>query len=83
MERECGDPLSDAIDAEAILRTEAVLEQLPPAQREVVSLRVFGDLTLSEIAEAMETPLATVKSRMRYGLEKAREILEQRAEVMS
>ena len=47
--------------------------RLPEAQREVVLLR-FGDgLELNEIAEALDVPLGTVKSRLHKALESLRE----------
>ena len=58
------------------LRVEGYLRELPVEQAEVVGLRVFGDLTVSEIAQVTGVGVATVKSRMRYGLAKIAEILE-------
>ena len=38
-------------------------------------LRAHGDLELSEIAELTRTPAETVKSRLRYALQKLRRLL--------
>jgi RNA polymerase sigma-70 factor (ECF subfamily) len=46
-----------------------VLARLPEEQREVVLLRFVDGLSLSEIAEAMNIPLGTVKSRLHNALE--------------
>ena len=46
----------------------AALESLPPAQREVLILRFADDLTLAEIAAAVQIPLGTVKSRLHHAL---------------
>ena len=61
--------------AEELQRIEAMLRSIPPAQAEVVRLRVLDELRLNEIAEVVGCPLTTVKSRLRYGLEKLRELV--------
>ena len=45
-----------------------VLGNLPPEQREVLLLRFVDGLSLIEIADAMEIPLGTVKSRLHNAL---------------
>lgn len=47
---------------------EAVLANLSAEQREVLLLRFVDGLSLNEIAEAMEIPLGTVKSRLHNAL---------------
>ncbi len=49
-----------------------VLVDLPPRQRRAIELAVFGGLTHSEIAAALDTPLGTVKSWLRQGLRQLR-----------
>ena len=49
-----------------------LIEALPPEQREVVELAYFGGLTHRELAEQLNLPLGTVKSRLRLGLNKLR-----------
>ena len=44
------------------------LEKLPPKQREVVALHVYGQLKFREIAEMLEVSINTVQSRYRYAL---------------
>jgi len=51
-------------------RLRAVLAHLPMAQREVIALAYFGELTHSEIAHELSLPLGTVKGRMRLGLKR-------------
>jgi len=65
-------PVEEAISAERQPRIHAILARLPEPQREVVTLRVFGELTFREIAEVTGAAMATVKSRMRYALVKIR-----------
>jgi RNA polymerase sigma-70 factor (ECF subfamily) len=50
----------------------AVLEGLPPEQSRVIELAYYGGLTHSEIAAMLETPVGTIKGRMRLGLQKMR-----------
>ena len=47
----------------------------PSDQSQVIELAYFGGFTHTEIAEMLETPVGTVKGRMRLGLEKMRHAL--------
>ncbi|MCX5645886.1 MAG: RNA polymerase sigma factor [Phycisphaerae bacterium] len=51
------------------------MEGLPPEQREVVTLHLYGDLPFREIAGWQKTSIKTVQSRYRYGLDKLRSLL--------
>jgi RNA polymerase sigma-70 factor (ECF subfamily) len=57
---------------------EAAVRTLPPEQREVVVLRVWGELTFAEIAETLGEKINTVAARHRYGLEALRRHLQPR-----
>jgi len=51
----------------------AALSTLPADQREVVLMRFLDDMSLEEIAQALDTPLNTVKSRLYRALDALRE----------
>jgi RNA polymerase sigma-70 factor (ECF subfamily) len=53
-----------------------LVARLPEQQREVVLMRFADGLSLSEIAEALEIPLGTVKSRLHNALATLRESLQ-------
>ena len=57
----------------------AHVSQLPAAQRQTLVLRFSEGLQYEEIAQAMDCPLGTVKSRLHHGLEALRERLGDRA----
>jgi RNA polymerase sigma-70 factor (ECF subfamily) len=56
-------------------RVRAALAGLPGEQKEVLALAYFKGYTQSEIAAALGQPLGTVKTRMRRGMQKLREAL--------
>lgn len=45
-----------------------LLSMIPSEQSEVIRLHLHSEMTFSEIAEVLEVPTATVKSRFRYGI---------------
>ena len=62
---------------ELAVRLRQAIESLPDEQREIFLLREVADLQFNEIANVIGCPENTVKSRMRYALEKLREALEE------
>lgn len=60
---------------------QRALATLPATQRQVLELAYYGGLTQSEIAARLGDPLGTVKTRMRLGTQKLRELLEQPGQV--
>ncbi len=60
----------------------AALQTLPTEQSKVIELAYFGGFTHTEIAAMLNTPIGTVKGRMRLGLEKMRDRLGGLREVM-
>jgi RNA polymerase sigma-70 factor (ECF subfamily) len=74
-----GEQSSPARAAEAKERNEAVrraVAALTPELREVVLLKEFEGLTFQEIADALQVPLSTVKSRLYTALRQLRMRLE-------
>jgi RNA polymerase sigma-70 factor (ECF subfamily) len=62
-------PVPEAPFDAALLRACADrLAELPPACQIVVRLHYFEEMTFVEIAEALEIPVGTAKSRLAYGL---------------
>jgi len=59
---------------ETSLALQSALGTLPPEQREVVVLRIWGQLTFEEAAAVIGVSPNTAASRYRYGLAKLREI---------
>ena len=51
------------------------MDKLPAEQSHVIELAYFGGFSQTEIASMLETPLGTVKGRMRLALEKLRDHL--------
>lgn len=64
-------PVTDADNQRA--EFNAVLATLPVAHREVLLMRFVDDLSLEEIAAALDVPLGTVKSRLHHAIAKLRE----------
>lgn len=58
-------------------RLQLALRDLPADQRETVLLRLEQELTLEQIGEITGVGRETVKSRLRYALDKLRQRLEQ------
>ncbi len=65
--------------AEQVDRMQRVLRQLPAAEREVILLRHFSQMSFKEVAEAMGTPLGTALARAHRGLAKLRRLMEEEA----
>jgi RNA polymerase sigma factor (sigma-70 family) len=72
------DPFRDALARDEVAR---LVRGLPVDQQIVVALRFWRDLTLEEIAERLEVPLGTVKSRLHYAMRTLRGELDRQGKV--
>lgn len=57
-------------------RVQHAVSKLPFQQRVVIVLYYLNDLSLQDIADILEVPVGTVKSRLHYGRQALRKILE-------
>lgn len=69
---------SSSVSVDAREDVRWALAQLSSEHREVIEFGVFQDLPYAEIAEILEIPLGTVKSRMFNALKKLKEIFDDR-----
>lgn len=66
------EPMIDGLDAEAATRA---LEQLPSEQREVIVARLWGGLTLEQVAVVAGCSISSVHRRYEAGLAQLRKVL--------
>jgi RNA polymerase sigma-70 factor (ECF subfamily) len=57
-------------------RVHRALEELPETERTVIELAYWGGMSQSEVAEFLNVPLGTVKTRTRSGLRRLADLLE-------
>lgn len=77
----CKSEILQIVKPEQVSRLEALcleeaLARLPQEQREVIYLKIYGGMTLKEIAESMTISTGTAASRYRYGLQKMQDFLK-------
>lgn len=63
-------------DREMRQLVESALKQLPELHREVVMLKIWGNLTFAEVADVLDIPPNTAASRYRYGLAEMRKLMK-------
>jgi RNA polymerase sigma-70 factor, ECF subfamily len=81
--RKPGSPLDRLRDGERRRLIEEAVRRLPERQREVVSLRYFGEMQLEEIAHALGCPLGTVKSNLHKAVHSLKNLLLDQKEALS
>ena len=52
------------------------MQTLPPEMRQIIVMKEYEELTFAEIAEVLQIPVSTVKSRLYTGLQQMRLRLE-------
>jgi RNA polymerase sigma-70 factor, ECF subfamily len=70
-------PLETQADQELRLAVGAAMAGLPQAQQQAIELAYYEGLSHAEIAERLNQPLGTVKTRIKLGMVKLRERLQQ------
>jgi RNA polymerase sigma-70 factor (ECF subfamily) len=69
-------PAREAEESERTILVRRAVKALPPELRQVVVMKEFEELTFQEIADALELPLSTVKSRLYTAMKQLRMRLE-------
>lgn len=78
IEDQQSDVLGSALEQERRQLINEALGEIPDEQREVLELAYFSGLSQSEIADQLQKPIGTIKTRARLGLQKLRDILSAR-----
>ena len=70
-------PYETHADQELRMAVGAAMTGLPPAQQQALELAYYEGLSHQEIAARLDQPLGTVKTRIKLGMAKLREMLKQ------
>ncbi|OPX05388.1 sigma factor-like helix-turn-helix DNA-binding protein, partial [Gordonia sp. i37] len=71
-------PLEVVVDREETRTLRTCLDDLTELQRSSIEMSYFNGLTYPEVAAQTDTPLPTIKSRIRDGLRRLRDCLRGR-----
>ncbi|MBS1773502.1 MAG: sigma-70 family RNA polymerase sigma factor [Bacteroidetes bacterium] len=78
-----GDIASDRIETMQVNASiRQLIEELPEEQREVIVLRIYGELSFKEISDLTSVSINTALGRMRYGLINLRKMIEDKQMVL-
>jgi RNA polymerase sigma-70 factor, ECF subfamily len=77
MEGEASGPSAGAIEAEETALVRNALDSLPSDQRQAIQMSFFEGKTHLEIADLLQEPLGTIKARIRRGMLKLRDSLQE------
>ena len=69
------DPATIYANSENDSTLHRALEQVPSEQRSAIALAFFDGMTYEEVAREQTLPLGTVKTRIRAGLQRLRDLL--------
>ncbi|MGD9746223.1 MAG: RNA polymerase sigma factor [Verrucomicrobiales bacterium] len=80
---EAGEPVAwfELPDDDESRALQVAVASLPDIYREVITLKIWGELTFAQIGETLGIPLNTAASRYRYALETLRSRVQQDLEV--
>jgi RNA polymerase sigma-70 factor (ECF subfamily) len=67
----------DPVQMDRAQRVRNALAELPPEQRELIELAWFDGMSQSELAERTGAPLGTVKTRIRLGMMRLKNLLQE------
>jgi RNA polymerase sigma factor (sigma-70 family) len=70
------EPLGAAVAEADADRLRAAIRALPPEQRSAIGLHYFEELSVAEVAVALDVPAGTVKTRLMHARRKLRAVLE-------
>lgn len=65
---------NSTIAEEEFQRIDQLLRKLPEQQSEVIRLHIHGEMKFTEIAEMMDSPVTTIKSRFASGIERLKQL---------
>ena len=74
------EPVRTIVCNEQLQQLSSALVKLPHEQREVIALRIYGQMRFKAIAKSQGISVNTVKGRYRYGINKLRSVLNSEVE---